>query len=173
MKSIKLLLLDCDGVLTDNRVWVDSHGNEMVAFNRSDGLGIAEVKKRGVIVAIVTSEQTPGKTTIAELRARKLGIDCYAGVVDKGEAVKAIAAEHSVDLADVAFIGNDINDLPALEVVGWPMVVACFWLDAPENTTNLSDFCGPEQGVFHSLDCRGGHGAVREVCDLICEAKDA
>jgi N-acylneuraminate cytidylyltransferase len=177
MKSIKLLCVGCDGALTDNRVWLDTHGVESVAFNRSDGLGIAMVKARGVEVCIVTSEGEPGDSATgyvgghAGLRARKLGIRCLSGVIDKGEAVRELAEELCVQLEDVAFVGNDVNDLAALEVVGWPFVVADMHLSYVA-LINGGARSARGDGYISQCYSRGGHGAVREVCDLICEAKD-
>jgi N-acylneuraminate cytidylyltransferase len=150
--KIELVVLDFDGVLTDNRVWVDQDGNEMVAAFRSDSLRMGELRKAGVEVIILSSETNP----VVAARAKKMGIDAVQGVGihDKGAALRELLESRKIDPAHVVFVGNDRNDLAAFEVAGWAVAVA----DAYPEVQRAADFV---------LSQPGGHGAVRELCDLI------
>lgn len=149
---IDLLALDFDGVVTDNRVWVDEKGREMVAAYRSDSLIINKLKQAGVQVVILSSEVNP----VVAARAKKMGVEAVHGVNihEKGDVLKELLAERKIDPAHVVYIGNDINDLPCFDLVGWSVAVA----DALPEVVRAAD---------HVLSKPGGHGAVRELCDLI------
>jgi 3-deoxy-D-manno-octulosonate 8-phosphate phosphatase (KDO 8-P phosphatase) len=153
IQSLRLLLFDFDGVFTDNLVYVAQDGTEMVRCTRADGLGLQKVKRLGIEMAVVSTEANP----VVGARCRKLGLRFAQGVEDKRDALNALCEEAGVSFAEVAFVGNDINDLPCLTAVGLPIVVA----DAH-----------PEVLKFAKYQTRapGGHGAVREVCDLIADA---
>ena len=151
---VGLLVLDFDGVLTDNRVLVDEHGTESVACDRGDGWGIARLREAGVPVVIVSTE----RNGVVGARAAKLGIECVQDCADKAAAVRVLAERHGVALADVAFVGNDVNDLPALDLVGFPIAVG----DARPEVVRVA---------VATTARPGGAGAVREVCDWILAAR--
>ncbi len=148
--QIKLLILDFDGVLTDNFVYVNQEGIESVKCNRSDGIGISRLKGLGIKVVIISTE----KNNVVSVRADKLKIDVIQGVNDKKLEVEKISSDFEIKLSEVAFLGNDINDIPALEIVGYPMGV----FDSFEEIVPFIKF---------KTQKKGGEGAVREVCDLI------
>lgn len=148
--SVKLLALDFDGVLTDNTVSVNQEGVESVRCWRSDGLGIQRVRQVGIEVLIISTEVNP----VVTIRAGKLKIPCKQAIEDKASAIKEICTEMGIDLQHVMFVGNDINDIPALALVGAPVAVA----DAYPETF--------EHVVYRTEKC-GGKGAVREICDIL------
>jgi 3-deoxy-D-manno-octulosonate 8-phosphate phosphatase, YrbI family len=154
LRSIRMLVLDFDGVMTDNRVLVFEDGREAVLCNRSDGLGLERVRAAGLPLAVISKERNP----VVAARCRKLKIACEQGVDDKLTVLQRIAAEQGVGLADVAFIGNDINDLPCLTSVG----VAIAPADAYPEVLRIADII---------TAATGGFGAVREICDLILAAR--
>lgn len=155
LASVKLLVLDFDGVFTDNAVYVSQEGIESVRCWRSDGLGLSRLRSKGVHLQIISTELNP----VVTVRAQKLKIPCKQGVDDKAAAIMEICRELHVDLAYTMFVGNDINDIPAFKSVGFPVAVA----DAYPET---------DQHVLFKTDKPGGHGAVREICDLIYFAKN-
>ncbi len=154
LRAVRLVIFDFDGVFTDNAVYVSQDGVESVRCFRSDGLGLARLKALGLELYIVSTEQNPVVTT----RADKLKIACRQGVDDKAVAIRQISNELGVALEHVMFVGNDINDVPALQSVGLPVVVSDAY---------------PEAAQYARIQTRkpGGYGAVREVCDLIFEAR--
>ncbi len=153
-RHVKLVVFDFDGVFTDNTVYVSQDGVESVRCWRSDGLGLAKLKAAGVPTAIVSTETNP----VVSARGRKLAIRCIQGCEDKLSAVRALAEEHGLTLADVAFVGNDINDLACLQAVGLPIVVQ----DAHPDVAAV--------GTYRTT-APGGRGAVREVCDAVIAAR--
>lgn len=156
-EKVELLVLDFDGVVTDNRVWTDEEGHETVAAYRSDSLIMGTMKKRGVEVMILSSEVN----RVVAARARKMGLEAIHGVGldDKAHVLKNLLEAHKIDPACVVYVGNDINDLPCFEIVGWAVAVA----DALPQVLRAADFV---------LTRNGGHGAVRELCDLILQKSD-
>ena len=155
-KEVKLLILDFDGVLTDNRVWVDQEGGEMVAANRSDSFGINLLKEAGVETLVISKETNP----VVAARCRKMEIPCFQGEDDKASVLKSILQNQRIDSDKVIYCGNDVNDLPCFPLVGWAAVVA----DSLPEVSRNADFV---------LSKHGGHGAVRELCDLILKTRDA
>ena len=149
-KRVKLLVMDFDGVLTDNRIWVDEVGKEQVAANRSDGLGIWMLTKAGVDAVVISMEENP----VVAARCKKLGIPYKKGIENKGPALKELLAERSVSPEETVFLGNDTNDLPCFPLVACGIAVA----DAHPEVLGKADLV---------LSKRGGQGAVRELCDLI------
>jgi len=148
--NIKILFLDFDGVLTDNFVYVSEEGVENVRCYRSDGIGISNLVKSGIRVVIVSTESN----NVVLKRAEKLKIPAFNAIKDKARIVIEYSKKLKVELKDVAFLGNDINDIDALKIVGHPFgVFDCF----PE----LNDI------IIYKTKKRGGEGAVRELCDLI------
>jgi YrbI family 3-deoxy-D-manno-octulosonate 8-phosphate phosphatase len=154
LRGVKLVVFDFDGVFTDNTVYVSQDGVESVRCWRSDGLGLAKLKQAGVHSAVVSTETNP----VVSARSRKLDMRCVQGCDDKLAAVRALADEHGVSLADVAFVGNDINDLACLHAVGLPIVVH----DAHHDVLGAA---------VYRTTAPGGRGAVREVCDAIVTAR--
>lgn len=148
--QVDLVVLDFDGVLTDNRVWVDAEGREWVAAHRGDGWGLARLREAGVQVVVLSTETHP----VVAARCRKLGLPVVQGVADKGEALRRLLAERGVDPARAVYVGNDVNDLPCFPLVACALVVA----DAHPEARARAD---------RVLRRPGGHGAVRELCDLL------
>lgn len=144
--GVELILFDFDGVLTDNRVWVNQDGSESVCCNRADGLGFSLLQEAGIQCMIVSTETNP---VVAE-RARKLGVPIIQSVADKGDAVMKICRDRNIAPAKVAFVGNDLNDLPALRVVG-KRLCPC------DASLEVRRICHPV------LRTRGGAGVVREI----------
>lgn len=153
-EKIKLIVSDFDGVITDNRVWTDEDGKESVAALRSDSMRVRDLRERGIDVIILSSE--PNGVVMA--RANKMGVEAVHGIDirGKGEAFKKLLAEKKVDASQVIYIGNDINDLPCFEIAGWGVAVA----DAYPEVARAADLV---------LSRSGGHGAVRELCDLVLQ----
>ncbi len=156
-EKIELLVLDFDGVVTDNRVWTDEEGHEMVAASRSDSLIMSRMKKCGVEVIILSSESNP----VVSARAKKMGLEAIHGVGLEGKAgvLQNLLETRKIDPAQMVYAGNDINDLPCFEIAGWAVAVA----DALPEVLRAADFV---------LTKNGGYGAVRELCDLILRQKD-
>jgi YrbI family 3-deoxy-D-manno-octulosonate 8-phosphate phosphatase len=149
-RRVAALVLDFDGVLTDNRVMTSQDGTESVVGNRSDGLGIEMLRNAGVQVAVLSKERNP----VVEARCRKLGVECVQGLDDKQAALKQYLAEHALDPAEVVFVGNDANDAECLALVACGAIVA----DAHPSVRAVADLV---------LTRAGGDGAVREMADLI------
>lgn len=153
LSLVKLLILDFDGVLTDNRVLVSQDGTESVWCNRGDGWGIARLKEKGLEILVLSTESNQ----VVRNRCQKLGIHCIHGCDDKLAALKQIVAERSLERENVAYIGNDVNDLACMSYVGIPIAVA----DAVPEIKNVARIITTN---------RGGYGAVREFADLILKA---
>ena len=149
IRRIRLLAFDFDGVFTDNMVYVFENGSESVRCFRSDGIGLHKLKKLGIETVIISTEANP----VVSARAGKLKIRCIQDCQDKRAVLEDIAREKNITLRQVAFVGNDINDLPCLECVALPIVVQDAYPDVVP--TALFQTKRP-----------GGHGAVREICDL-------
>ena len=154
-RRIKLLLMDCDGVLTDGRLWLTPDGDEQKAFHTRDGQGISLIQRAGLHTGIIT-----GRTSSAvERRAHDLKMSYVRqDAKDKIKALEEIVAEAGVTAADCAYIGDDLADMPVMRQVSLAVAVA----DAAEDT---------KQVAHYVTACRGGHGAVREVIDLILKAQ--
>ena len=149
-ERVELLVLDFDGTLTDDRVWVNSEGDEMVAAHRGDGLGLSFLQQHGVSIQIVSKETHP----VVAARARKLDIPVIQGADDKATAIENLLASTGVGKENVVYLGNDVNDLPCFPLVGFAAAVA----DAHPSVRSQADLV---------LSLPGGRGAVRELCDLI------
>ena len=148
--QVELVVLDFDGGMTDNRVWVDSDGREAVAADRGDGLGVARLLSRGIDVVVLSTEINP----VVSARCRKLGVPVFQGTADKASALQEILLDRSVDPSRAIFLGNDLNDLACFPLVGCALVVA----DAHPEVLTQADVI---------LSRKGGHGAVRELSDLL------
>lgn len=153
--EVELLVLDFDGVLTDDRVLVDQDGKEAVFCHRGDGMGIERLRRAGVEVAVLSKEKNP----VVAARCGKLGILCHQGFDDKLPKLRELAAERGLGPSRVAYVGNDVNDLPCLGWVGWPIAVA----DAKPRVLRAARRITRQ---------KGGRGAVREVCEEILAGRD-
>lgn len=149
---VTLVVLDFDGVLTDNRVWTDAEGREMVAADRGDGWGLARLRERGVEVVVLSTETNP----VVAARCRKLGLPFVQGSNDKAVALKALMAERGAAADETIYLGNDANDLPCFPLVACALAVA----DAHTSALSRAD---------RVLSHPGGRGAVRELCDLVIQ----
>jgi 3-deoxy-D-manno-octulosonate 8-phosphate phosphatase (KDO 8-P phosphatase) len=156
LERVRFAFFDFDGVFTDNRVWVDERGDELLAFSRSDGLGLRRLDRVGVQYLIVSMEQSP----IVGARAQKLRAGCVQGVDDKLSVVRERSETAGIALEDVAYVGNDINDAECLQAVGLPVVPADAW----QEVLPLARWV---------LSRAGGTGCVREFCDAVWEAQRA
>jgi YrbI family 3-deoxy-D-manno-octulosonate 8-phosphate phosphatase len=148
--SLRLIVFDFDGVMTDNRVLVHQDGTETVVCDRGDGLGIERLRTRGMKMLVLSKEANP----VVAARCRKLQLDCVQGIDDKAGYLRRHLLEESIDPVDVAYVGNDVNDLECLKLVGMPIVVQ----DAHPSVRNVARLI---------LDAPGGRGAVRELCDRV------
>ena len=148
-RRIRLVAFDFDGVFTDNMVYVFEDGSEAVRCFRSDGIGLQKLGRLGIESVIISTESNP----VVSARARKLKIRCIQDCPDKRAVLEDIAQENNITLNEIAFVGNDINDLPCLECVALPIVVQ----DAYQDIVPIA---------LYQTKNPGGHGAVREVCDL-------
>ena len=156
-KNIKLLVCDVDGVFSDGRIYLGNEGEELKAFHTKDGFGIKALGSSGVAVAIITGR----KSTIVATRMSALNVEhIIQGQEDKLPALLSLAKELDINIDEIAYIGDDMPDLPCIIQVGLgiavqdahPMVIA---------KANYTTFT------------RGGFGAVREVCDLIMQCQDS
>ena len=149
-KKLKLIIYDFDGVMTDNRVMVDQNGTESVIVNRGDGYGVTNIKKLGIEQVIVSTETNP----VVRRRAEKLKIDVIHGVEDKKTIVSNYIKEKGYDISEVMFIGNDLNDIEAMKVVGFTGAPK----DAEEEILEYVDWV--------STKC-GGYGVIRELYRIL------
>jgi 3-deoxy-D-manno-octulosonate 8-phosphate phosphatase (KDO 8-P phosphatase) len=152
--KIKLIAFDFDGVFTDNAVWLDQNGIEMVRCSRADGIGLSMARSSGIDSIVISTEKNP----VVSLRCHKLKIPCYQGVKNKKSKLLRVAEEKKLSLAQIAFVGNDVNDLDVMKNVGYPIAVA----DAEEEIRSISCFMTKKAG---------GYGAVREICEKVVLAR--
>jgi YrbI family 3-deoxy-D-manno-octulosonate 8-phosphate phosphatase len=149
IRHVRLVAFDFDGVFTDNMVFVFQDGREAVRCSRGDGLGLQKLKRRNVAAVIISTETNP----VVSARSLKLGLRAIQGCDDKVQALESVCQEMGLPFNQVAFVGNDINDLPCLCEVGLPIVVG----DAHPDVIPYARY---------QTRALGGHGAVREICDL-------
>ena len=153
IRKIRLVAFDFDGVFTDNMVYVFQDGSEAIRCSRGDGIGLQKLKRLGIEAVIISTESNP----VVSARARKLKIRCVQDCSDKHKTLVEIVQQAGISLAEVAFVGNDINDLSCLKCVALPIVVQ----DAHRDVIPLA---------LYQTKNPGGYGAVREVCDLFEQA---
>ena len=154
-RKVKLLILDVDGVLTDGSIVLDNNGNELKTFHVRDGHGIRLLLKAGIHVALITGRFS----RVVERRAQELGIrDVYQKCFDKASAYKQLAEKYSLSDHEIAYVADDIVDIPVLRRCGFSVAVA-------DAETELRPF------VKMITKKGGGRGAVREVCNLLLQAK--
>jgi N-acylneuraminate cytidylyltransferase len=151
-ETIKLIICDFDGVITDNHVITDQDGRESVIASRSDSMHIKTLREKGIELMILSSEPNP----VVLARAKKMGVDAIhnLGMEHKDHAMLEVLEQKNIKAENVIYIGNDLNDLPCFEIAGWSVAVA----DAYPEVIRAAD---------HVLTKNGGHGAVRELCELI------
>lgn len=150
-EDIRMLLVDVDGTLTDAGMYYGKDGESLKKFNTRDAAGMARLRRNGIAIGIVTSEDTP----IVAARARKLGIDLlHMGIKDKLQLIESILRDHKIAWNHLAYIGDDLNDLPVLQRAG---ISAC----PADAVSHVRDVCDVV------CKCKGGHGAVREFCDVL------
>lgn len=151
-ETVELIICDFDGVITDNRVWVNQDGTESVAAYRSDSLRVKELRSTGIEVMILSSEMN----RVVAARAKKMGVEAIhgVGIREKGMVMREVLQQKKIDPQNVIYVGNDLNDLPCFEIAGWSVAVA----DAYPEVLRAADFV---------LSKAGGHGAFRELCDLL------
>jgi N-acylneuraminate cytidylyltransferase len=153
LANVRLVVFDFDGVMTDNRVLVLQDGTEGASCDRSDGLGVGMLRAAGMPMLVLSKEQNP----VVGARCRKLGLECHQGIDDKLTRLRELVASRGLTMADVAYVGNDVNDLACMREVGLPVAVA--------------DAYPPVLAAARMVTARpGGKGAVREVCDALIEA---
>ncbi|WP_406332475.1 cytidylyltransferase domain-containing protein [Streptomyces sp. NBC_00203] len=149
-EDIDAVVLDFDGTQTDDRVLIDSEGREFVSVHRGDGLGIAALRKSGLTMLILSSEQNP----VVAARARKLKLPVLHGIDRKDLALKQWCEEQGIAPERVLYVGNDVNDLPCFALVGWPVAVA-----------SAHDVVRGAARAVTTVP--GGDGAIREIASWI------
>lgn len=155
LQQIRLLAMDVDGVLTDGSLNIGAEGELFKAFNAKDGMGISLAMRNGLEIALITGR----RSEIIHRRAEELGITLlYEGVKDKALQLKQIAAERGISLDEIAYMGDDLNDLPAMVQAGISFAPA----DAAKDVL---------KAVNAVASCNGGRGVVREIIELILEAQ--
>jgi N-acylneuraminate cytidylyltransferase len=150
LATVQALALDFDGVMTDDKVIVDESGTEAVVCSRRDGMGIARLREVGIHIAVFSTEKNP----VVERRCAKLAIDCHQDLDDKQAAVSKWLDGLGLTFAELAYLGNDVNDVECLRQAAVAVVPA----DAHADILGLADMV---------LSCRGGEGVVRELAELI------
>ncbi|MCK5810800.1 MAG: 3-deoxy-manno-octulosonate-8-phosphatase KdsC [Cocleimonas sp.] len=156
-KNIKLVIFDVDGVLTNGTLFYDNNGEEYKAFNAKDGHGLRMLEKAGIAVAIITGRQSE----LVNHRAANLNLSpnmIYQGYSDKRIAFKDLLAKTGLSPEQIAYVGDDVIDLPVMSKVGLPIAVQ----DAHWFVLKQADWVSQQ---------RGGCGAVREVCEMLLEAQ--
>lgn len=153
--SIKLLICDVDGVMTDGGLFFGDNGLEYKAFHSRDGLGIMMLQRSGIPLAVITARTSD----VVAHRMKNLNIDLvFQGQRNKVQAFEALCQKLQLDYTQVAYVGDDLVDLPVMKRVGLSIAVA----DAHERVKQQADWT-----TRHN----GGHGAVRDVCELLMEAQ--
>jgi N-acylneuraminate cytidylyltransferase len=150
---VRAIVTDFDGVHTDDTATVDADGVERVRVSREDGMGVSLLRRAGIPMLILSTEVN----AVVRVRAEKLRVPVLHGIDDKESALRGWAEEVGIPLADIAYLGNDVNDLPALRIVGWPVAVA----DAHPLVLEAARVV---------LTRAGGHGAVRELIERVLPA---
>ena len=152
-KNLELIVYDFDGVMTDNKVFIDSNGNEMVLVNRADGLAIEEIKTIGIKQLILSSEHN----LVVSARAKKVDLPFIQGEKNKKLRLEKYCTENNIILEHVAYVGNDINDLEAMKICG---------LKFCPNDANIEI-----KSICDSvLKTNGGDGVIRELYDMLTKS---
>jgi 3-deoxy-D-manno-octulosonate 8-phosphate phosphatase (KDO 8-P phosphatase) len=157
MKGLKAIALDVDGVLTDGGIWWGPNGEEWKRFSFADIMGVSLARKSGLLIALISGEDSP----LVDRFATKMGItDFEKGCKDKASALRKFAARAGLQLSEICFMGDDINDVPAMELAGLPA--------APANAQPIAR----QHAKFISVN-QGGNGAVRDLVDTVLAAQSA
>tara|TARA_B100001113_G_C21118406_1_gene626339 strand:- start:705 stop:1184 length:480 start_codon:yes stop_codon:yes gene_type:complete len=151
-RKISLIVYDFDGVMTDNRAMIFNNGDEAVFINRSDGLAIEKIKSLGIIQIIISTE----KNNIVLKRAKKLNIPAINGVRSKVKELKKYVENNEISLSETAFVGNDLNDLDVMNVVGLRIAPS----DSAKEILNIADYI---------TKTKGGFGVIREFYSKLLE----
>jgi len=155
LSEIKLVVFDIDGVFTDGRIWLDDHGNESKSFHVRDGHGIKLLLHYGIQVAVLSGRNSKA----VDVRMNELGVkDIWQGHIDKRAALQTIIQQNNLTNEDVAYVGDDIVDVQAMRIAGVSFAVADAHSWAQEHAMLVTENSG-------------GFGAVREICELILDAK--
>ena len=155
LAAVQLLVMDVDGVLTDGGIYYTERGDELKRFDVRDGQGLVLLRQAGVLTAVITRR----RSEIVERRADELGIvEVHQGATDKRAVLESLLARRGVPASEAVYVGDDVGDLPAMRVVGFPVAVA----DAVPTV---------KRAAAYTTNSRPGHGAIRELCDLILAAK--
>jgi 3-deoxy-D-manno-octulosonate 8-phosphate phosphatase (KDO 8-P phosphatase) len=155
LHHVRLLILDVDGVMTDGRIIMDDEGREIKHFNVRDGHGLKILMHSGIDVVLLTGR----RSRVVEHRAKDLGIrEVHQAIWNKAEAFEQIRSAHGLEAHNAAFMGDDIVDIPLLRKVGFSACPA----DACLEVRNIVDYIA---------EYDGGHGAVREICEIILQAQ--
>lgn len=155
LKKIRLFATDVDGTLTDGGMYCSDSGDQIRKFNAWDGLGLVLLKHAGIVVAFITMDHAP----LVSLRADRLGIsEVHQGVRDKLAALKELSLKYDLGFEEIAYMGDDVNDVPALQAVGFSAT--------PANGRDQV-----RRTVRYVCNANGGEGAVREVADMILAAQ--
>ncbi len=154
---VRLAVFDCDGVFTDGRLWLGDDGHEYKSFHVHDGVGIKRLLEAGIEVAVISGRSS----SAVQRRMKELGVThLLEGVDDKLSALRKLQSQLGIDDAQTMCVGDDLPDLPLLEVAGLAVAVA-------NAVTALNS------AVHHRTTSAGGHGAVREVCDWLLTTRSA
>lgn len=154
LSKAQFLVFDFDGVFTDNKVYINERGEEMVRCDRSDTVGLDELILHRVSVMILSRE----KNKVVRMRANKLKIPCVHGIKDKRLALIRECKRRNIDPSKTIYVGNDANDIPCFEIAGTSIAVADAHQDAKEKAQYVTR-------------AKGGDGAVREVIAMLIKAK--
>lgn len=152
--EVDALVMDFDGVHTDDLVTVDQNGVESVRVSRSDGMGIGMLREAGLPMLILSKERNP----VVAARGAKLSVEVLQGIDDKATALRGWCEQRGLSLDRVAYVGNDVNDIECLRLVGWPVVV-------PESSAPVAAHARVV------LSKPGGAGALRELAEMILKAR--
>lgn len=153
MTDIKMFLTDCDGCLTDGGMYYSEKGDELKRFNALDGMGFRLLQERGILTGVITGE----KKELNHRRGRKIHLDILEeGVQDKLKTVMELCKKHGIDMENVAYVGDDVNDLEVIKAVGFGCSV-------------VNGIRAVKEAAKYVTIRAGGEGAVREVIDLILE----
>ena len=153
-KKIKLVLSDVDGVLTDGGMFYSEHGEEIKKFNTRDGMGIELLKKNDIDTIFITKENSK----ISKSRAKKLNVKIFLGIQNKEKKLKDISEMYKIEPQSIAYIGDDVNDLPIMESIGFSATPN----DGVSEVKKIADYICKNNG---------GEGAFREFADLIINNK--
>ena len=148
--NIKLAVYDFDGVMTNNKAYIDANGNEFVQVNRADGLAISLIRKIGIDQIIISSEIN----NVVSKRAEKLNIVCLHGIISKKNALEKYCKQNKIHFKSTIFVGNDINDKDVMEIAGLTFCPS----DAHNSIKSMANY---------NLKSKGGEGVIRELYDLI------